>query len=397
MRILITTTGAAGHLGPLVPFANALIDAGDEVLVATRASTVDTVAAAGYRVWPFDDAAPQERGPIFAAANGLSADEANRRVIGEVFAGVDARAAVPGITAAAEEWRPDVVMHEAGEFAGPVVAERLGIPRVRVGISLAGSEEMMLRIAGAGLGPLRAELGLPADDDGESLRGAPYFTLSPRVLEDPRAEGPPETYRFRENPGAAPRPLPDWWPGDDRPLVYVTFGSVAGQMQFFPDLYRAAIDALAPLPIRVLATVGRECDPAELGELPDGVHVERWVPQADVMPHAAAIVCHGGFGTIRIGLTAGVPLVVLPLFADQPYNARRVHELGAGIALMDDGFRNRMQSEEGDVHGLPEAVERVLSEGSFSGVARGAAEIISTMPTVEEAPRLLRETLLTHR
>ena len=39
------------------------------------------------------------------------------------------------------------------------------------------------------------------------------------------------------------------------------------------------------------------------------------------MPHAAAMVCHGGFGTVRAGLEAGLPLAVLPLFADQPYNA----------------------------------------------------------------------------
>ena len=53
------------------------------------------------------------------------------------------------------------------------------------------------------------------------------------------------------------------------------------------------------------------------------------------MPHAAAMACHGGFGTVRAGLAAGVPLAVLPLFADQPYNARRVAELGAGVALDD--------------------------------------------------------------
>ena len=45
------------------------------------------------------------------------------------------------------------------------------------------------------------------------------------------------------------------------------------------------------------------------------------------------MVCHGGFGTVRGGLTAGVPMAVLPLFADQPYNAARVAEIGAGIAL----------------------------------------------------------------
>jgi len=48
MRVLVTTTGAAGHFTPLVPFARALLFAGDEVLVATRASTVATVERAGF-------------------------------------------------------------------------------------------------------------------------------------------------------------------------------------------------------------------------------------------------------------------------------------------------------------------------------------------------------------
>jgi len=133
----------------------------------------------------------------------------------------------------------------------------------------------------------------------------------------------------------AGEPLPDWWHGDDAPLVYLTLGTVAPQFGFFPGLYRAAIDALATLPVRVLVTTGRGHDPADLGPLPARVHAERWVPQAAVMPHTAAMVCHGGFGTVRAGLAAGVPLAVLPLFADQPDNARRVVELGAGLAPAD--------------------------------------------------------------
>ena len=158
----------------------------------------------------------------------------------------------------------------------------------------------------------------------------PYLTLAPPALDDP--EVVPDARRFREEE-PAPAPLPDWWNGAGEPLVYLTLGSVAGSMGFFPGVYRAAIDALAPLGVRVLVTTGRDADPAELGPLPANVHAERWVAQADVMPHASVMVCHGGFGTVRAGLAAGVPLAVLPLFADQPYNAERVQALGAGLAL----------------------------------------------------------------
>jgi broad specificity phosphatase PhoE len=60
---------------------------------------------------------------------------------------------------------------------------------------------------------------------------------------------------------------------------------------------------------------------------------ESWVPQIEALPHAALVVCHGGSGTMLGALAAGLPLVVMPLFADQYYNARRIEALNAGISV----------------------------------------------------------------
>jgi hypothetical protein len=57
------------------------------------------------------------------------------------------------------------------------------------------------------------------------------------------------------------------------------------------------------------------------------------VPQQDVLPDAALVVCHGGSGTTFGALAAGVPLVFVPMFADQRPNAERVEELGAGVVV----------------------------------------------------------------
>jgi UDP:flavonoid glycosyltransferase YjiC (YdhE family) len=51
------------------------------------------------------------------------------------------------------------------------------------------------------------------------------------------------------------------------------------------------------------------------------------------MPHAAAMVGHGGSGSTLDGAQLGRPLVLVPLFADQGTNAGRVAEAGAGAAL----------------------------------------------------------------
>ena len=130
----------------------------------------------------------------------------------------------------------------------------------------------------------------------------------------------PGTLRFRA-PDVRVSSLPDLWPGDERPLVQLTLGTVAPGTELYPRVYRAALDALAELPVRVLVTTGRAASPEALGPLPPSVRAVRWLPQADVVAHAAAIACHGGSGTVQAALAGGVPLAILPLFADQPHNA----------------------------------------------------------------------------
>src|SRR5688572_9209148 len=102
MRVLITTTGSAGHFGPLVPFAKAVRGAGGEVLVATRESTAPQLRAAGYDVAPVADGPEAERNAIFQDVWNLSNDEASIRVVSEIFGRIDTRAALPGVRATIE-------------------------------------------------------------------------------------------------------------------------------------------------------------------------------------------------------------------------------------------------------------------------------------------------------
>src|SRR6185312_5573561 len=69
------------------------------------------------------------------------------------------------------------------------------------------------------------------------------------------------------------------------------------------------------------------------GPLAASVRVERWIDQPAVMRQAAVMVGHGGAGSVLGALAAGVPMALIPLFADQPLNARRIAELAAGVAL----------------------------------------------------------------
>ena len=144
---------------------------------------------------------------------------------------------------------------------------------------------------------------------------------------------------------------------------------MAGGMPLFPAVYAAAIRALAAVPARVLVTIGSAGDPAELGPLPANVHVERWVPQEDVLPHAAAMVGHGGYGTTTGALAHGVPMVVVPLFADQPRNALRVADVGAGIALpAPANVRAAVEHAAEALAGLGGLVQQLLDQPRYTAL-----------------------------
>jgi UDP:flavonoid glycosyltransferase YjiC (YdhE family) len=89
--------------------------------------------------------------------------------------------------------------------------------------------------------------------------------------------------------------------------------------------------------VRALLTVGLEADLDTLQPAPANLRIERWVPQADALAEAAAVVHHGGAGSTLGALAAGLPSVVVPLFADQPHNARRVAACGAGVVVAPPG------------------------------------------------------------
>jgi MGT family glycosyltransferase len=155
--------------------------------------------------------------------------------------------------------------------------------------------------------------------------------------------------------------------------VYITFGSIVGSTPHLRSVYRTSLDAVADLPVRALLTTGRGLEPGALGSIPANVHVEEWIPQRDVFPRVAALVCHGGSGTLLGGLAAGLPMVIVPLGADQPHNGRLVAAAGAGLTLLNP-----------DADALRAAVRTALDGPELRVQARRFAEEIAAMPTIDD-------------
>jgi hypothetical protein len=365
VRVLFASTRGAGHFNPLVPFIESARRAGHEVLVAGPPPLADAVEAAGYRFWEGEEPPEEELGPTWARVPTVSPQEANEIVVGEIFGRLNTGAMLPALRAAVDEWQPDLVVHEHAEFASAIAAEAAGVPHARLGVSLGGLDGEFLRVAGPALEEHHAGIG-------EVIWQSPYLTFFPAALEDPEIEQPPDTRRFRDTADpVSDAPLPDWWEDDSLPLVYVSFGSVAGAMPMATPAYAATFEAAAALEARVLLTVGRELDVEALGPAPPNLRVEPWVPQADVFGHASVVVTHGGSGTTLGALAAGLPLVVAPLFADQPDNAHRVAAVGAGVVVEPPGIR--------------EGVESVLGEPKFARAAQRLAQEIAWLPPTDAA------------
>src|SRR5215207_3809595 len=235
MRVLLTTRGSSGHVTPLAPFGHACLRAGHEVLVAAQDHFAENVERTGLPFAPVGAPRPEEWMPLLPEFAALRLDEGHDRMVAEFFGAIDVRAMLPGLRRVADEWCPDLIVRESWEYGSTIVAEERGIPLARVGLGLAGIEDVSERAVIPAVDRARAEAGLPADPEGERLRPAPYFTDMPELLEDP----------------AEPLPL-------------------------YPALYRRAIEALAPLDARILLTVGEDRDHAELGPLPPNVTVKRW-------------------------------------------------------------------------------------------------------------------------
>ena len=330
--MLIASTGGAGHFGPLLPLADALAARGDEVLFAIPPEAEGKLGEHAYRLGA---AAPREMWDGFEA---LSREQ--KSILGnrEWFGRLCTAALLPAVEAVCDEWQPDLVLREAAEYASAIAAEARGIAHAQIAISKAEVEWGSLQIAAPVL-----PAGIP-----ERLREEPYLSRFPASL-DPSPY--PDTRRYRESP-----PRRRTGAG-----IYASFGSHAAD--FGHDPYRALLAAVDGLDLPVLLTTGADLD---LGPLPENVIVERWVPQPEALADATLVVCHGGSGTTLGALAAGLPLVLVPMFADQFENARTIAAAGAGLIAEPDGLRA--------------AIETVLTEPAYRQAAGRIADELRSAP-----------------
>jgi UDP:flavonoid glycosyltransferase YjiC (YdhE family) len=193
---------------------------------------------------------------------------------------------------------------------------------------------------------------------------------------------------------ARPLNLP-WSATDPVPLVLVSFST--DPMQATPALIERSLEGLGRLDVHVVATIGTAIDIGKLS-VPRNALVVTAADHEPLMEKAALVVTHGGHGTMMRALKHGVPMLMMPGIApDQPINAARVEELGAGRALAQDADSEAIGSL---AHELLVTAHHRVSAGElarlFGGVdgAVGAAdeiEMLLARRTLFVAPQFISE------
>lgn len=376
--MLFTFAGGTGHFLPLVPFARAAEDTGHVVAFGAQPGMLSTVEAAGFGA--FDTGGrtllvTSERTPL------LELDMAREeRAVRDGFAGRTARERAANVRRLCEAWHPDILVCDEMDFGALVAAEAVGIPHATVVCIGSGSFEWT-QLVSEPLSVLRKEHGLPPDPEMSML--SRYLVLSPfpPSFRDPANPLPPNAQAIRSvsADGGGDDVDATWLAGRAaRPLVYFTLGTIFNLES--GDLFERALAGLCELPMDIVVTVGRELEPEVLGPQPPNVRVPSYIPQSLLLPHCELVVSHAGSGSVIGALAHGLPMVLLPIGADQPFTAARCEEIGVARVL------NAFEATSEDVR---QAAIAVLTDPTYRQNARRLQAEIAALPGPEYGVQLL--------
>lgn len=381
MRILIITAGSRGDVAPFTGLGRRLLDAGHQVAVAAHPSFAALVGGCGldYRSVPGD---PQGLIRDWARAASREEAQALTRAYADGLADGVVEAAAGGADLLLTAFGPAPLSRTAGEaFGVPVIGTYLApsfttgqfpLPNARstddLGPegNLAAGRDVLKRAEGVFAGAvtrLRARLGLPAGASSALVDVRPVFHgFSPLVVSRPEdwpswVEVTGYWWPARPDGWQPPAELVDFLQAGPPP-VFIGFGSMAaGQGEQLSELVAAAVKRAG---VRAVVQAGW----ADLNGCGADVLTIGDVPHDWLFPRTAAVVHHAGAGTTAAGLRAGVPAVPVPVMADQPFWASRLHALG--VAPRPVPFQELTGEALGD------AIKACLSEPSHR---RRAAEL----------------------
>jgi UDP:flavonoid glycosyltransferase YjiC (YdhE family) len=355
MRVLVTTFPGYGHFHPVAPLASAFQKAGHEVRVATDPGFGRWVEACGLRVLP---AGLCEEDAVSEAADFPPQERAVRQ-----FTTVAVPPFANDVLSASDRWRPDLVVSEEGEHAGPLIASVLGVLSTTHSWPAPARPPEERALREEALTPIWREFG---QQEPPRLYGDVYLDCCPPPLQTAAVDGidgalPVRPTLFDGPPTAAPPSLLDHL---ETPVVFVTLGTVA--MFSDADTLRLLVEAVATEAATVIAATGPHL--ASVISATVNVRSARYVPLSAVLPVTDLVVSHGGASTTVACVLAGVPHLIVPQGApSQRRTAAAVASLGIG-ATFGEGRVDaatvaatvRALLSDGEIHTRIDAVRATL-------------------------------------
>lgn len=372
MRVLFSCHGAYGHFHPIAPMALAAQERGHEVVVATGPDLVDWIGACGLRAAPVGLSAAE-----YPARLAALPDEERAVAMFHRFSTIAVPPALADLLELTRSWRPDVVVHEEGEYGAPLFAALQDIPCVTHSWAAPARPENERQLYRTLLAPIWAAQGVAGDP---RTSGATYLDSCPPVYQSEAIESVPGVVPARpvlfDGP---PGPAPPWLATLPRPAAYVTFGTVP--LFSRPDILRSAVEAIEPLVAAVVLTTGPN-PPESVGIRSPRVHVVDYLAQSHILPNVDLVVSHGGAGTTLGALAYGLPHLVMPGAApSQQRNAMRTEASGLGLCVPQDADTDRVRA----------AARRLLGEPSYRAAGAAARSGLERRMSVEEGVRLIEE------
>ena len=340
LRLLVAAFGDPGHAYPAIGLGRALARRGHRVVLeswerwrgAAGDAGLEFTAAEEYRIFP----PPRPDSPEGAGA----ADAA--------------RALAPLL----EELRPQVVVSDILTLAPSLAAEVAGVTRATLIPHVYPVHEPGLPFFAIGAQPPRAGLGRAAWTAALPLLETGLRRGRRELNQQRAALGLPPQKRFHGGISAE-LAIVATFPQLEYPRAWSQGVAVSGPITFelpYPEialppgeeplvlvapstsqdpenrLVRAALEALAGEPVRVVATVNREAS-GEPPEVPPNAVLVDWLSYSQVMPKTSLVICHGGHGTVARALGEGVPVLTSPVAGDMSETAARIAWAGVGLSV----------------------------------------------------------------
>lgn len=310
----------------------------------------------------------------------VSGPEVMKLALEETYIPV-ARIMMKGLERVIDEWAPDVIINDCIAFAGALAAYKKGIPCV-------------------------TSTPVPPDVMGDTATHAPkIFEWQQKLIRDLQHaagiyeegvfihsrkmnivftsasfagfEKPEPHMQFVGPVQGRPNHTPFDWERLARvttPKIFVSLGTLLVDIR--KEFFSRLVEAFRDEPVTIIAAT----DPAIIEVWPDNFIVQGFVPQAELMQHMDAVICHGGFNTVNDTFMNGLPMLIIPIAYDHFHTASLIEKAGCGLKIRYKRMR---------VADVRDAVWKLLQEPQYKQAAERVRETFIQAGGSERAINLL--------